>query len=55
MVVTYFTFGHVLQRLNGVDPFCPEALGDRKRHVRRVVALLLREMTAPPPRKKTRR
>lgn len=52
MVVTYFTFGHVLQRLSGVDPFSPEALESRKRHVRRVIALLLREMTAPPPPRK---
>jgi AcrR family transcriptional regulator len=44
MVVTHFTFGRVLQRLDGADPFSPEALESRKRHVRRVVALLLREL-----------
>jgi len=48
MVVTYFTFGHVLERLNGVDPFSPKALASRKRHVRRVVVLLLRELTSKP-------
>lgn len=44
MVVTYFTYGKVLQRLNGKDPFAPEALAARKRHLRRVVQLLFREM-----------
>jgi AcrR family transcriptional regulator len=44
MVVTYFTFGRVLQQLTGVDPFCAAALEGRKRHVRRVVALLFREL-----------
>lgn len=43
MVVTYFTYGKVLQQLNGTDPFCPEALEARKRHVRYVVSLLFRE------------
>lgn len=52
MVVTYFTFGHVLERLNGVDPFSPKALASRKRHVRRVVALLLRELTSKPAGRK---
>ena len=45
MVVTYFTYGRVLQQLTGVDPFSPAALEARKRHVRRVLALLLREVT----------
>lgn len=45
MVVTYFTYGRVLQHLTGKDPFDPEALEARKRHVRRVVALLLRDLT----------
>lgn len=44
MVVTYFTYGRVLQQLSGVDPFSPAALESRKRHVRRVVALLFREL-----------
>ncbi len=44
MVVTYFTYGRVLQELGGVDPFSPDALEGRKRHVRRVVALLFREL-----------
>lgn len=46
MVVTYFTYGRVLQQLDGVDPFSPDALEGRKRHVRRVVALLFRELRA---------
>jgi len=46
MVVTYFTFGRVLHQLNGVDPFSPDALEARKRHVRRVVAILFRELRA---------
>ncbi len=55
MVVTYFTHGHVLQRLNGVDPFAPAALESRKRHVRRVVALLFRELRRKPAPKKGKR
>jgi AcrR family transcriptional regulator len=45
MVVTYFTHGQVLARLEGVDPFSQKALESRKRHVRKVVGLLFREMT----------
>lgn len=57
MVVTYFTHGHVLQRLTGVDPFSAKALEARKRHVRRVASLLLGELThvPPKPRKKVSR
>ena len=44
MVVTYFTYGRVLQQLTGKDPFSADALESRKRHVRRVVALLFREL-----------
>jgi AcrR family transcriptional regulator len=53
MVVTYFTYGRVLERLMGKDPFSPEALEARKRHVRRVVGLLFRELRgAPTPKPK---
>lgn len=44
MVVTYFTYGRVLERLTGRDPFSKEALEARKRHVREVVGLLFREL-----------
>jgi AcrR family transcriptional regulator len=44
MVVTYFTFGRVLQRLGGTDPFSPPALEARKRHIRTVASLLFREL-----------
>ena len=44
MVVTYFTYGRVLERLTGQDPFTPAALESRRRHVHRVVGLLLREL-----------
>lgn len=44
MVVTYFTYGKVLEQLTGEDPFSPEALESRRRHIRRVVALLFREL-----------
>ncbi len=44
MVVTWFTYGEVLRRLTGKDPFSPAALAARKRHVRKVVALLLAEV-----------
>jgi hypothetical protein len=52
MVVTYFTYGRVLEKLTGVDPFSPKALDARKRHVRKVVAILFRELQpeAPTPR-----
>jgi AcrR family transcriptional regulator len=46
MVVAYFTYGHVLERLTGQDPFSADALAGRKRHIRRVVALLFRELHA---------
>lgn len=44
MVVTWFTYGEVLRKLTGTDPFSPVALAARKRHVRKVVALLLAEV-----------
>ena len=44
MVVTWFTYGEVLRKLTGEDPFSPAALEARKRHVRRVIALLLHEI-----------
>ncbi|MCC7386605.1 MAG: TetR/AcrR family transcriptional regulator [Deltaproteobacteria bacterium] len=48
MVVTYFTYGRVLEKLTGKDPFSPAALEARKRHVRAVVGLLFREMLKKP-------
>jgi AcrR family transcriptional regulator len=45
MVVTWFNFGEVLRKLTGKDPFSPAALAARKRHVHKVVALLLAELT----------
>jgi TetR/AcrR family transcriptional regulator len=44
LVVTYFTFGEVLRALTGTDPFAPAALAARKRHVKKVLALLLAEV-----------
>jgi AcrR family transcriptional regulator len=44
LVVTYFTFGEVLRALTGTDPFSPAALAARKRHVKKVLALLLAEV-----------
>lgn len=60
MVVTYFTYGRVLEELTGKDPFSPAALEARKRHVRTVVGLLFREMLGTPkarpaPKAKTRK
>ena len=46
LVVTWFTYGEVLRRLTGKDPFSPAALAARKRHVRKVVGLLLSEFEA---------
>lgn len=46
MIVTYFTYGRVLERLGGEDPFSPAALASRKAHVRRVVALLIADLGA---------
>ncbi|GMU60549.1 MAG: hypothetical protein AMXMBFR34_23120 [Myxococcaceae bacterium] len=44
MVVTWFTYGEVLRQLSGKDPFAPAALAARKRHVKKVVSLLLAEV-----------
>jgi TetR/AcrR family transcriptional regulator len=44
MVVTYFTYGRVLEQLNGVDPFSPRALASHRRHVHYVVDVLFREL-----------
>lgn len=44
LVVTWFTWGAVLGRLTGTDPFSPAALESRRRHVHKVVALLFREL-----------
>ncbi|MBL8920324.1 MAG: TetR/AcrR family transcriptional regulator [Myxococcaceae bacterium] len=44
IVVTWFTWGEVVRRLTGKDPFSPAALEARKRHVRRVVGLLIDEV-----------
>lgn len=44
MVVTYFLYGEVLRKLTGKDPFAPAALAARKRHVKKVISLLLAEV-----------
>ena len=44
MVVTWFTYGEVIRKLTGKDPFSPAALAARKRHVHKVIALLLAEL-----------
>lgn len=44
MVVTYFLYGEVLRKLTGKDPFAPAALAARKRHVRKVLSVLLAEV-----------
>lgn len=54
MVVTYFTYGKVLERLTGKDPFSPSALEARKRHVRHVVGMLFRELRGTPKAKKSK-
>ena len=41
MVVTYFAYGPVVEKLLGTDPFAPVALAARKRHLRRVLNLLI--------------
>lgn len=48
MVVTWFTYGEVLRKLTGEDPFSPRALAARKRHIRKVVTLLLAEVNEKP-------
>lgn len=55
MVVTYFTYGRVLERLMGKDPFSPTALEARKRHVRHVVGLLFTELRGAQKRSKPAR
>lgn len=44
LVVTWFTYGEVLKALTGTDPFSPAALAARKRHVWKVVGLMLAEV-----------
>lgn len=44
MVITWFTHGEVLRALTGKDPFSPAALAARKRHVHRVLSVLLAEL-----------
>ena len=41
MVVTYFAYGPVVEQLLGVDPCAPDAIAARKRHLRRVLNLLI--------------
>lgn len=45
MVVAYFTYGRVLEQLTGTDPFSPDALAARRRHVRAVVTLLFKDLS----------
>lgn len=44
MVATWFAYGEVLAKLTGRDPFSPESLAARKRHVHRVVELLVADL-----------
>ncbi len=44
MVVIWFHHGEVVRALTGRDPFAPAALAARKRHLRKVVGLLLSEI-----------
>jgi AcrR family transcriptional regulator len=48
MIVTYFTYGRVLEQLVGEDPFGPASLASRKAHVRRVIVLLLSDLGVLP-------
>ena len=47
LVVTWFTYGEVVGRLTGKDPFSPAALAARKRHVKKVAALLMDQLHLP--------
>ena len=47
LVVTWFTYGEVLARLTGKDPFSPPALAARKRHVKKVASLLMDQLHLP--------
>ena len=44
IVIAWFSYGGVLEKLTGKDPFTPAALAARKRHVRKVVGLLIDEV-----------
>jgi TetR/AcrR family transcriptional regulator len=46
MVVTWFTYGSVIEQLTGADPFSPASLAERKQHLHAVVRLFL-EKVAP--------
>lgn len=41
MVVTWFTYGSVIERLTGEDPFSRAALSERKQHLHAVLDLFL--------------
>jgi len=47
MVISYFTYSHVLEQLMGTDPLAAEALELRKRHVCRVIDALLDAVEEP--------
>lgn len=48
MVVTWFSYAPIVAQLIGVDPLSPEGLEQRKRHVRRMLDLVLAAL-APDP------
>lgn len=44
MIVSYFTYSGVIERLMGADPFSRKAFEQRKKHVHRVLDLVLDEI-----------
>jgi AcrR family transcriptional regulator len=44
MIGSYFTYGPILEHLLGLDPFSEEGLALRKRHLRRMLDIVLAEM-----------
>jgi len=44
MIITYFTYSGVLEQLLGEDPFTPENLTARKKHLRRMLIMIVAEL-----------
>jgi TetR/AcrR family transcriptional regulator len=47
MIITYFTYSGILEQLLGTDPLSEKNLQARKRHLRRMAELILKEIRSP--------
>ena len=55
MLVTYFVFPGVLEKLLGDDPLSPARIAERKAHLQRMVDVLLPVLREPPPQPSPRK